>query len=202
MKQKSGRQQKYPTLTTTLVLTATIFATPCFAVNTDQLHSIQSSSAPQRARQKNHQGEYQLARYSSSCRQVMARDGLYVWQNPTSSKVVGYLDYGQQVRIRNRGKNGFVPISAPIQGYIFNSSYLVSCFAAKTPPSQNFCRRVVADAGLVVRRGPSFNAARVGEVPYGRNVIIEKRGKNGWVSIAVPFLGYVQSKYLGYCQGT
>ncbi|MBD2773708.1 SH3 domain-containing protein [Iningainema tapete] len=198
MKQKSG-WQKYPSLTTTLVLTATVFVTPCLAVNTDQLQEIESS-ALETTWQKN-QGEYQLAKYSSSCRRVMARNGLYVWRKPNNGSFVTRLDYGQQVTIRNRGKNGWVPISAPVRGYIFNTNYLASCQAAATPPNQNQCRRVVADSGLVVRRSPSINAVRVGVVPNARNVLIAKRGKNGWVSIAVPLIGYVQSKYLGYCSG-
>lgn len=194
---KKSSWQKFLTLTTSLVLTATVFATPCFAVNTDKLQGIQSSGS-ERALQKN-QGEYQLARYPGSCRQIMARNGLYVWQKPTiNSSVVGLLDYGQEITIRNRGKNGWVPISAPIQGYILHTNYLTSCQAA-SPPSQNFCRKVVADAGLVVREKPSMNAARVGVVPNGQNVVLGERGKNGWVPILVPFLGYVQSKYLSYC---
>ncbi|KYC43686.1 hypothetical protein WA1_00515 [Scytonema hofmannii PCC 7110] len=198
MKQKNFCD-RYSILTALVVFPTTIFATPCFAVNIDKIHSIPFSH-PERALQKK-QGEYQLAQYSGSCRQVAARSGLYVWQKPTTiSSVVALLDYGQEVTIQNRGKNGWVPISAPVKGYVFNTDFLISCQAA-TPPNQNFCRKVVADAGLVVRRKPSINAARVGVVADGQNVLVAERGRNGWVPISVPLLGYVQSKYLGYCPG-
>lgn len=180
------------------LLTVTVFTTLCLAVNTEQFQEIESSTS-ETTLQKN-QGEYQLA-YSDSCRQIMARNGLYVWQKPNTGSFVALLDYGQQVTIRNRGKNGWVPISAPVRGYIFNTDYLASCQAAATPPNQNFCRRVVANAGIVVRRSPSINAARVGAVSNNRNVLIAERGKNGWIPISLPLIGYVHSKYLGYCSG-
>ena len=199
MKQNGGWQWKNPTLTTVIVLTATIFTTQSFAVNRDNLQRIQSSSIERTLQKK--QGEYQLAKYSGSCRQVMARNGLYVMRKPTlNSSVVTLLDYGQQVTIRNSGKNGWVGISSPTQGYISQTDYLASCHAEGTPSGENFCRQVVTKAGLVVRRSPSINAARIGFVSNRRNVLIEKRGKNGWVPITAPYFGYVPSKHLRYCQ--
>ena len=193
----SGWQWKYPTLTTAIVLTATIFTTQSLAVNRDNLQRIQSSSFDLQKKQ----GEYQLAKYSGSCRQVMARNGLYVMRKPTiNSSVVTLLDYGQHVTIRNGGKNGWVGISSPTQGYISQTDYLGSCQAKGTPSSQNFCRQVVTKAGLVVRQSPSIKAARVGFVPNRRSVLIEKRGRNGWVPITAPIFGYVQSKHLHYCK--
>lgn len=193
--------RKYSSLTTVLILTATVFITPSFAVNAVK-QSIESST-PAKVLQNN-QGEYLLAQYSNNCRRVMARSGIFVWQKPTvDSQIVRFLDYGTNVTIRNRGKNGWTPISSPVNGYILHNNFLTSCQASKvaTPPELNFCRKVAADGGLVVRAAPSNNSARVGVVPNGQNVAID-RGKNGWVPILSPVAGYAQSRYLAYCPRT
>ncbi|QIR40210.1 SH3 domain-containing protein [Tolypothrix sp. PCC 7910] len=153
---------------------------------------------------QNHPGENLLAQYTSSCRRIMARNGLYVLQKPTvDSQVVALLDYGTNVTISDRGKNGWVPITSPVNGYILHTNFLSSCQASKaaTPPELNFCRKVAADGGLVVRTAPSNNSVRVGVVPNGGNVVIA-RGENGWVPISSPFMGYAQSRYLAYCPKT
>jgi uncharacterized protein YgiM (DUF1202 family) len=194
--------KKYSSLTTLLVLAATVFTTPSLALDTVNIQGIQSS-ALERVLQNN-QGEYLLAQYSSNCRRVMARNGLFVLQKPTvESQVVGLLDYGTNVTIRDRGKNGWVPISSPVKGYILHTNFLASCQAGQvgTPPELNFCRKVTTDGGLVVRTAPSNNSARVGVVPNGQNVVIA-RGKNGWVPISSPLMGYAQSRYLAYCPRT
>lgn len=62
-----------------------------------------------------------------SCREVSAIGGLYVREEPTSnSDIVGVVANGRNVTIDNRGANGWVPISAPLQGYVF-ADYLSSC---------------------------------------------------------------------------
>ncbi|MDZ8051368.1 MAG: SH3 domain-containing protein [Aulosira sp. ZfuVER01] len=193
--------QEYSSLTTALVLAATVLIAPSFAVDT--VNQGIKSPTPARALQNN-QSEYLIARYSSSCRRVMARNGLFVLQKPTvDSQVVGLLDYGTNLTIRDRGKNGWVPISSPVKGYILHTNFLSSCQASQvaTPPELNFCRKVAADSGLVVRTAPSNNSARVGVVPNGENVVIA-RGKNGWVPISTPLMGYAQSRYLAYCPRT
>lgn len=193
--------KKYSSLTTSLVLAATVFITPSFAVNA--VNQGIESSTPARGLQNN-QGEYLLARYPSTCRQVMARNGLFVLQKPTvDGPVVALLDYGTNVTIRDRGKNGWVPISSPVNGYILHTNFLASCQASQvgTPPELNFCRKVTADGGLVVRTAPSNNSARVGVVPNGQNVVVA-RGKNGWIPISSPVMGYAQSRYLAYCPRT
>jgi uncharacterized protein YgiM (DUF1202 family) len=192
---------KYSTLTTLLVLATTIFVTPSFAVNT--VNQGIESVTPERVLENN-QGEYLIAQYSSRCRRVMARNGLYVLQKATvDSPVLGLLDYGTNVTIRDRGKNGWVPISSPVNGYILHTNFLSSCQAsqAATPPELNFCRQVTSDGGLLVRTSPSNNSARVGVVPNGQNVVIA-RGKNGWVPVSTPLMGYAQSRYLAYCPRT
>ncbi len=161
-------------LTTTLLLTASVFITPSFAVNA--VNQGIESHTPARGLHNN-QGEYLLAQYSNRCRRIMARNGLFVLQKPTvDSQVVAALDYGTNVTIRNRGKNGWVPISSPVNGYILHTNFLGSCQASQvgTPPELNFCRKVAANGGLVVRTAPSNNSARVGVVPKGQNVVVAR----------------------------
>jgi Bacterial SH3 domain len=53
------------------------------------------------------------------CRQVAVREGIQVRKDPSlNSQVLGTLVNGQQVTIVNRGASGWVPISAPVNGYI------------------------------------------------------------------------------------
>ena len=62
-----------------------------------------------------------------TCRQVVATDGLNVRQSPSSSSpIVGSVANMQRVTIVNRGSKGWVPISAPVKGYV-SVNYLKSC---------------------------------------------------------------------------
>jgi hypothetical protein len=188
--------QKYLTLITSLLLTTTIFTYPSSATNIIKLELVESSTPNPNWQKK--QSEYQLVHASGNCRQVRTRSGLYVFDKPSiTGSVVGFLDYGQNVTIKNLGKDGFVPISSPIQGYVFAEFLNLCKFVTPTLPS--FCRIAIADNGIVVRRKPSINAARVGVIPKARSITINSRGRNGWVETVLPLRGYVQSKYLGYC---
>lgn len=54
-----------------------------------------------------------------NCREVSRNGGLYVRQEPSNnSNVVGVVPNGRNVTIENRGANGWVPISVPLQGYV------------------------------------------------------------------------------------
>jgi uncharacterized protein YgiM (DUF1202 family) len=56
---------------------------------------------------------------TSSCRRVAAKEGMPVRQNPSlNGAVLGTLIDGQDITIVNRGANGWVPISSPINGYV------------------------------------------------------------------------------------
>lgn len=56
---------------------------------------------------------------TSFCRRVAATEGMPVRQNPSlNSAVLGSLIDGQEITIVNRGTNGWVPISSPINGYV------------------------------------------------------------------------------------
>jgi uncharacterized protein YgiM (DUF1202 family) len=56
---------------------------------------------------------------TSSCRRIAAKEGMPVRQNPSlNGAVLGTLIDGQEIVIVNRGANGWVPISSPINGYV------------------------------------------------------------------------------------
>jgi uncharacterized protein YgiM (DUF1202 family) len=180
--------QKLPLISTPMLLAATIFLTPTFANDINEIHHLQSSSLNL------------LAQVPATCRQVLARGGLRVRQQPAvSSKIVGTVQYNRNVTIETDvTENGWVPISTPLQGYVF-AQYLGMCNTAKVPAPSN-CRRIVANAGAPVRKQPSENAPSVGVIANGRRVIIDNLGADGWVPITVPMQGYVQGSYLAYCR--
>jgi uncharacterized protein YgiM (DUF1202 family) len=62
-----------------------------------------------------------------SCRLVAANQSVPIRNSPsTDGVIVGTVASGRRVTIENRGANGWVPISVPLQGYI-SSDYLAMC---------------------------------------------------------------------------
>lgn len=56
---------------------------------------------------------------TNSCRRIAVKEGMAVRQNPSlNGAVLGTLIDGQEITIVNRGANGWVPISSPINGYV------------------------------------------------------------------------------------
>lgn len=192
------------TVTIHLFLLALTAFTTSSAVASTAIHQDKQLSTPKQTFFQNER-DYQIAQVSSNCRQVAVKNGLYVRQAPTVySKALGVIPQGRNVTVvENRGANVVVgnpgaewmPISAPIQGYVF-AGFLTPCQASPSPTN---CREVSARGGLNVRRSPSINSAVVGVVPNERNVTIENKGANGWVSISAPLQGYVSETYLEYC---
>lgn len=63
----------------------------------------------------------------NNCRQVSAKGGLNVRQQPSmNSRTIGQVDNYERVAIESRGQNGWVPISAPLNGFV-SADYLQSC---------------------------------------------------------------------------
>ena len=202
MKQMSN-WSKFVVVSTLLLPALTTFVNPSLAVNTAMLDSSNSSTLERTSFPND--GVYQLAQASNNCRQVAARNGLYVREEPTVySRALGIIPQGRNVTVvENPGADVVVgnpgvewmPISAPLQGYVY-AGFLSSC--QSSPPPKN-CREVSRRGGLYVRQEPLSNSNVVGVVPNGRNVTIENRGANGWVPISAPLQGYVSATYLTYC---
>ncbi|MBZ8179403.1 SH3 domain-containing protein [Oscillatoria salina] len=63
----------------------------------------------------------------NSCRRVLAQPGLNIRQEPSiNSPILGRLAYNRNVGIDNLGRNGWVEISTPVEGYI-SADYLGYC---------------------------------------------------------------------------
>jgi uncharacterized protein YgiM (DUF1202 family) len=181
--QQQRSWQKYTTLTSSLLLTVTVLVAPSFAADTNKTQI---------------QGKYLLAQASENCRLVIARNGLNVPRQPTAnSEAVGIIDSARNVTIQSLGENGWVPITAPIQGYVYGG-FLGACEAATAPPPTN-SSQVAAVRGINVHQAPSTDGESVGVVANGRRVTIESIGRDGWVPITVPLRGYVQAENLAYC---
>ncbi|MDZ7965490.1 MAG: SH3 domain-containing protein [Nostoc sp. DedSLP03] len=69
----------------------------------------------------------QTTSQTDNCRKIFVEGVLRVRQEPSiNSPILGVLQSGQQVTIKNRGKDGWVSISSPTNGYI-PSIVLSSC---------------------------------------------------------------------------
>ncbi len=188
MKQ-NGSWKKYTSFTSSLLLSATVLVAPAFAIETNQTQDVKLQNS----------GEYLLAQIPDSCRQVISNNGLNVRQEATTnSKAVGIIGSGRTVTIQSLGENGWVPITAPLKGYVYGG-FLGECQAANSPPPTD-CRSVAAVRGINVYQTPSSDGATTGFVANGRRVTIESLGSDGWVPITVPLKGYVQAENLGYCR--
>jgi uncharacterized protein YgiM (DUF1202 family) len=194
MKQKSSRKD-YPALTIPCLLTAALLATPTLSVNAIELRDNTSSSSKSTLASET---GIQITQRSYRCRQVTAKRGLYVREKPTVySNAIGIVAYGRNVEVAGGITNNWVPISAPLKGYVY-ADWIGRCQAASPPPSN--CRRVIAERGIPARQAPSSDSKVVGYISSGRRVILTGQGTNGWVPISIPFRGYVPSNQLVYCR--
>jgi hypothetical protein len=140
-----------------------------------------------------------LTQASGSCRRVIASNGAAIHRSPAmDSPILGIVRPQRSLTIQNPGGSGWVPILAPLQGYVL-ANHLGLCQQASAPPP-NSCRRVVTSQGLGVRQSPSITGKEISYIPSGRRVMIANSGFNGWVPITVPVQGYVSAKGLGYCR--
>ncbi|NHC37392.1 SH3 domain-containing protein [Scytonema millei] len=188
------RSKEYSALTIPF-LTAAILATPMLSVSAIELRDNTSSNSKDLLAAEIGN---QIAQRSYSCNQVIAKRGLYVREQPTVySNAVGIIAYGRNVEVAGGITNNWVPISAPLKGYVY-ADWIGRCQAKAPPPSS--CRRVVANRGIPARQEPSNDSKVVGYISSGRRVILTGRGANGWVPISIPFRGYVPSAQLVYCR--
>jgi hypothetical protein len=142
-----------------------------------------------------------------TCRQVLPGiGGLNVRATPTlEAEVVTVLSGGSTVTIDNLGAEGWVPISAPVEGYV-SSRYLQNCVpAAQAVPAvggpipEDTCREVIVRSGLNVRAQPTVYSTRLAALPTGAQVPVSGPVVNNWVPIEEPVIGYVAERFLGPC---
>lgn len=184
------------TLSTALIAIEAL-AVPAFAASipTDKSMVAQSS-------------ETALIAQAENCRQVSAPiGGLRVMAEPSVySASVGVVADGRNVTIQNLGADGWVPITAPLEGYI-PAEFLTTCNltltnqepALRVANEPDSCMMVVARRGLNIRNEPSINGDRVGGLRNGAVVTIEELTADGWAELAEPLEGYVAANYLAPC---
>ncbi|MGG6238181.1 SH3 domain-containing protein [Nodosilinea sp. AN01ver1] len=154
-----------------------------------------------------------LLAQANTCRRVTPNiNGLNVRQSPTlTADVIGVVPGGSTISLENTGQNGWVPITAPFDGYV-SASYLIYCDSAATEPggdaavastpvadAAGVCRQVIVRSGLNVRAEPTVYSLRVGALPTGTNVTAAGAEVNDWLPISEPIDGYVAARFLGDC---
>lgn len=143
----------------------------------------------------------------SNCRTVNAPD-VDVRSEP-GGEIVGRLEQNQSVYIANEGRNGWVPIEAPVNGYI-TAANLKPC----SPETANLYPTTENDSDFTVPGGscrrtnqanvPVFTqpgGQTVGQLNAGQTINIANEGRDGWVPVETPIRGYVDAAKLAPCQG-
>jgi len=128
------------------------------------------------------------------CRETNT-SGVAIFNQP-NGEIVGTLEADQAVYIANEGRGGWVPVEAPVDGYV-NANYLTYCDGPLPNIPVSSCREVDVFSRLNVRERPGGEV--VAQLEDGRAVSIRDRGQNGWVPIVAPLKGYVAADYLEYC---
>lgn len=83
----------------------------------------------------NNQNELQLAQnVPNSCTEVIAPSGLYVRREPTVySEAIGILNYSTNVIAEAGGTEEWLPISAPLKGYVWRD-WVAPCYVPPEVP--------------------------------------------------------------------
>jgi len=158
---------------------------------------------------------------SSKCRRVdTGSNNLYLnIRSSPKGPVVGRVNNGEQVTIKDKDSAAWVAISGPKEGFVFGK-YLKACAqtpsttpspkptpsttpspkptpSTTTPPADK-CRKVVTPRrDLNVRSTP--DGSIIGSLANGTQVTITTDVSNGWVKISAPREGYVFGQYLKPC---
>lgn len=185
--------QRTLTLTAGAALLTTVFAQPSKADYTLILSQNQQpvSTVP-----------------GSNCRTVNTPN-VDVRSEP-GGEIIGRLAQNQSVYIANEGRNGWVPIESPVNGYI-TAANLKPC----SPETANLYPITENDSDFTVPGGscrrtnqanvPVFTQPGgqiVGQLNAGQTINIANEGENGWVPVETPINGYVDAAKLAPCQGS
>ncbi len=99
------------------------------SLSVPSLALISSANATTTARsfdQNAAEEELVTVRNNSMCRRVVTKGTPLNVRSTPGGRIIGKLRNGTRVTIVNRGANGWVPISAPMRGYV-SSRYLTYC---------------------------------------------------------------------------
>lgn len=155
---------------------------------------------PQNQRSQNlnefQQSQSTLAR-SEQCYEVTTPSGLYVREAPTAgSAAIGVVPYEQNLLVAGNRVGEFVPIAAPVQGYV-QSGWLAPCLF--TPQLINICPSPINEIEFLLQRDPGSGEAIVGSTNIEQSVILNRGNDGTWTAVADPLEGYVPFEYLTYC---
>ncbi|NER21900.1 MAG: SH3 domain-containing protein [Symploca sp. SIO1C2] len=214
------RWQTPVALSVSLALAATTLSLTSTATNTTTSQNTQKP-APESTLAQNKDG-HQSTQTSSKCRRVDTGSNNFYLNIRSSPKgpVVGRVNNGEQVTIKDKDNRAWVAISGPKEGFVFGQ-YLKACAqnsstspspkptpsttpspkptpSTTTPPAGDKCRKVVTPRrNLNVRSTPDGSV--IGSLVNGTQVTIASVGSNGWVKISAPREGYVFGQYLKPC---
>jgi uncharacterized protein YgiM (DUF1202 family) len=140
---------------------------------------------------------------ADKCRQIATQSQNLNVRSGPNGRIIDSLANGTQVTIVNTGADGWVPILAPREGYVFGQ-FLKLCgqSTAPKPPTTSTtskCRQIQSTGGIPVRQSASGNATVVGTLNNGTQVTIVNPGANGWVPISAPVNGFIPSAFLILC---
>lgn len=97
-------------------------AVPSFAL----ISPANATTTGRSFKQNTAEEELVTVRNNSMCRRVVTKGTPLNVRSTPGGRIIGKLRNGTRVTIVNRGRNGWVSISAPIQGYV-SSRYLTYC---------------------------------------------------------------------------
>jgi len=99
------------------------------AATANPANRVESSQLPLVNREA-FQSDYQFERQLNACYRIVdyrAEDGTYVHRGPSVySEPIAVLDYGETVSIAPGGTENWMPIIAPIRGYVW-ADWLLPC---------------------------------------------------------------------------
>lgn len=204
MKNLSGWQKS---LAVTASLSLAVMARPVLSIASNPaIASSNQSSTPGQLSSQN-KSEYQLAQAQANCRRVLTRGSDLNVRSTPNGTIVGELKNGTIVTLDSTPSNGWVTISSPTKGYVFDT-YLTSCDTPVSTPGTsqttmmdgNTCRQILSREGVSIRKEASTESVILGSLANGQKVTIINRGANGWVPISAPVNGFVSSSVLIYCR--
>lgn len=127
------KQWKKSTTLTTLFWAATAaLSVSAYATTTATRQASQSTALE--ALLPGDQRNLELTQSSNSCAEVVPPNGLYVRREPTVySEAIGILEYRTNITAEAGGTEEWLPISAPVRGYVWRG-WVAPCGAAPEMP--------------------------------------------------------------------
>lgn len=152
------------------------------------------------------EAEYKLAQTPANCRRVLTRGSDLNVRSSPNGTITGSLNNGAMVTVEGTSNNGWMMISAPQKGMVFDT-YLTSCDTSvssttttQAMTSGESCRQILSSENVSIRKEPSMESTVLGTLSNRQTVTLINRGINGWVPISAPVNGFIPASVLIYCR--